>query len=775
MAKGSKRGGSGASPSPAVEQRLERLENAVATTALEQVKNAAGAPERIQNGALGDAVGYGQGIGGFPGVNPVGFPGNQGNPWTPTISTAQTIFRNLRWYLVSNFRQMLSEAYVELGLVQTIVKVPVEDALRGGVEIKSQQLSPEEVEELQISIDRDDDLGTMGEAGEWTRLFGGGGILILTDQDPIEPLDLESIDEDTPLEFRACDMWELTWDSQGADGWDPVSETEDAEYYSYYGEQVHHSRVMKMVGLKAPSFIRPRLRGWGFSVVETLVRSINQYLKSNDLGFEVLDEFKVDVYKIKNLVNTLLSPQGREKVRERIQLANWQKNYQNAIVMDSEDDWDHKQLSFAGLGEAMREIRMQVASDMRMPLTKLFGISATGFNSGEDDIEVYNSMVESSVRRPMKYHILRMLEIKCQKLFGFIPDDLSISFKPLRVLSSEQEQNVKNSKFNRLVQARTAGELTSQEFRDAANKGELFDVKLEALDDPTNPAGPEDEASDLDEDVDDDAEDGNDGFERTPEDGYIEPGASLPPSMKSRARGTPSPGNKPKYVNWDEDQPRDGDGKFGSGSGSGGKKKRQTKKRGTSEHVRAQREAVDEARKTGALRYKEPTQEEKDATFEKSIAKLDPNSQRFERDKRKIQATEFRSRAEADAAFKEAFDRYQKGKAKAKNSFEEMPVRVYNARVERERVSASIRPYRISPARLLRTLNSAQFDKASYLADGGDSWIDPRRKVLFEDPRGVDDGLWSRAKEASRASFGEVRWQFVVWWYRKQGGSFSQL
>src|SRR3954471_18346943 len=155
---------------------------------------------------------------------------------------------------------------------------------------------------------------------------------------------------------------------------------------------------MRLKGLTAPSFVRPRLRGWGFSVVETLVRSINQYLKATDLGFEVLDEFKLDVFKIKNLVNTLLSPNGAEKIQKRIQLANWQKNYQNALVMDSEDDFDHKQLSFSGLAEVQDGIGKQVAADLRMPITNLFGQSAAGFNSAEDDIEVYNAMVESQVR-----------------------------------------------------------------------------------------------------------------------------------------------------------------------------------------------------------------------------------------------------------------------------------------------------------------------------------------------------------------------------------------
>jgi hypothetical protein len=274
-------------------------------------------------------------------------------------------------------------------------------------------------------------------------------------------------------------MWELFWDKQNTEGYDPAIQSEDFDYYNYYGEQVHKSRVMRLKGLCAPSFIRPRLRGWGFSVVEALIRSINQYLKATDLAFEVMDEFKVDIYKIKNLVNTLMSPNGAQKVKERVAMGNYQKNYQNALVMDSEDDWDHKQLSFAGLSDIMKEIRMQVASDMRMPLTKLFGISATGFNSGEDDIEVYNAMVESQVRNKLKYDLLRMCEIKCQKLFGFVPDDLSLSFKPLRMLSAEQEENVKTQKFNRLIQAKERGEISTEEFRDACNKGNLFDVTLD--------------------------------------------------------------------------------------------------------------------------------------------------------------------------------------------------------------------------------------------------------------------------------------------------------
>lgn len=462
--------------------------------------------EVISNG-LAQAVGFNQN---FMGVGP-GFPGSGGSP--EQLSDTTTLFTNLRWYTVSNFRQLLSQLYVEIGLVQTIVCVPVDDGLRGGILIKSKQLQESEIRDLQISLDRDDDLGTAGSAAKWNRLYGGAGILILVDnQDPMTPLDLARIGPGTNVEFRAVDMWELFWDKQNTEGYDPELQSQDFEFYSYYSEKVHKSRVMRLKGIEAPSFIRPRLRGWGVSVVECLVRSLNQYLKATDLGFEVLDEFKVDIYKIKNLVNTLLSPNGTTAVKERIQLANFTKNYQHAVVMDSEDDWDHRNLSFAGLAEAMAGIRMQVAADMRMPITKLFGTSvSSGFQTDQNDMENYNSMVESQVRNKLKYDILRMCEIKCQMLFGFIPDDLELEFKPLRELTAVDQETVKTQKMARLELAAARGMVTELEYKDACNKGNLLDVQLDTVEDGLNPNDPgsedvvsEDEVHDPKDDIDQD-------------------------------------------------------------------------------------------------------------------------------------------------------------------------------------------------------------------------------------------------------------------------------
>lgn len=754
--------------------------------------------EEVTSNGLAAAIGLGGGQQGFS------FPGT---PGTERVEQAGTIFKNLRYYLVTNFRQMLSQAYVELGLVQAIVDIPVDDAFRGGVEIKSQQLDEDQVAELLISIDRDNDLAVCAQAAKWQRLFGGGGVIVLSDQDPEEPLDLDAIGPDSTLEFRAVDMWELYGNLQITEGHEvqlPNGQSfGQEEFYNYYSHQIHHTRVMRLMGKEAPSFIRPRLRGWGVSVVETLVRSINQYLKATDLGFEVLDEFKLDVFKIKGLVNTLAYPGGTQKIQERIQLANWQKNYQNAMVMDAEDDFDHKQLSFAGLADAMAGIRMQIASDMRMPLTKIFGISAAGFNSGEDDIEVYNSMVEGTVRSRIKYDVLRVAELKCQKLFGFVPDDLSVEFKPLRVLSAEQEENVKTQKFTRLIQAKQAGEITTLEFRDSCNKGNLFDIKLDTTDEDVNPDDPEIEDVLAGKEADD-AE-----AEALAAAGGGEGGAA--PKGKKSATGAKDA--KQVKNTWDESKhPRAADGKFGEGGGStqvhhstyegfaskdiqpskGGyygegfyvhKDKSATYQYGSNTHTYelSQAERVmdlsGEAFKPDALKFFEEIGLDVEKINKPS--RLPPMAKVISEIRSKYPGEETIGSGAMTKLREFLKEQGYIGIQFSHNDTDENMV-IFDRKdlgldEEKKANALTVMPRKWNRAeRAVRLINSPEFDRHSYDLDGGDGWIDVRRSEFFESPDNVDQQLWAKARAASQAAFdGVVKWQFCVWWYKKQGGRFT--
>ena len=327
------------------------------------------------------------------------------------LSQTDTLYYNLRWYLISNNRQLLSQLYTEHGIVQTLVDQPVDDGFGGGYEIKTGQLDSEEIEELEYFAEQNQVIAELMQACKWARLYGGGALIFMNGHDPRTPLKAEQLKEGELFRFKAIDMWELYNSIQNVTADTDLKIPEMPEFFDYYGIPVHRSRVFIIKGKEAPSFIRPRLRGWGMSEIERLIRSINSYLKNQDVVFELLDEAKVDVYGVKGFNSALLNSDGTKMIAQRIQGANQIKNFQRAVVMDKDDTYEQKQISFGGLGEILTQIRQGVAADVKMPMTKLFGTSAAGFSSGEDDIENYNSMIKNQVQAKVKYLIVQALQI----------------------------------------------------------------------------------------------------------------------------------------------------------------------------------------------------------------------------------------------------------------------------------------------------------------------------------------------------------------------------
>jgi len=383
-------------------------------------------------------------------------------------------------------RILLSYTYMTQGLVQTVIRQPVEDAFRGGITIKSPELSEDELGLLMRALRRsrkrdkkakfaarvinpnagiaygNSDLRVAMDVMNWARLFGGAGLIVNTAQDFRTPLNEEAITAETPLEFIAADRWELILSQTNI--WNEKQPCP----FNYYGLPLHHSRVIKVLGVEAPSYIRLRLQGWGMSEIERCIRAINSFVKFETLIFELLDEAKIDVFKIMGFNDSLLTDEGTQNTQRRVLLANRLKNYQNALAMDKDDDYAQKQITWSGLAEIWNELRMNLSSALKIPMNKLFGQSATGFGGGEDALENYNSIVEQ-VRVDAEPVVTEIVDLRCQQLFGFVPEYVA-EWKPLKVLDGVQEEQVKTSKQKRAVelfqQRLTTGVETSRILKD---------------------------------------------------------------------------------------------------------------------------------------------------------------------------------------------------------------------------------------------------------------------------------------------------------------------
>ena len=72
---------------------------------------------------------------------------------TAPIQSANPMFYNNRYYMITNMRTLLNEMYIEHGIIQTMIDQPVEDGFRGGFKIISSELSNDEIIELEKKIE----------------------------------------------------------------------------------------------------------------------------------------------------------------------------------------------------------------------------------------------------------------------------------------------------------------------------------------------------------------------------------------------------------------------------------------------------------------------------------------------------------------------------------------------------------------------------------------------------------------------------------------------
>ena len=415
-----------------------------------------------------------------------GFPNYRSFFNTAEVNRFDTVFYNLRSALITNTYTSLSYLYTTNGIVRTFIDAPVDDAFSRNIEYIIPELDNEQLKSVEQWMRAHKVINVLKDAFKWNRLYGGGGLIIDT-QAGMEsnPLKLSRITSDSHVRFIDVSMWELFNGAQNYNqlpmGMDAALDVFPDDYFDYHGLKVHRSRVILLKGKPAPDFIRCQLRGWGLSEVESVVSAINQYLKAKDANFEVIDECKLDVYRINSLNYSMMSPEGLNAIQQRFTQMNSWKNYNNAILLDKEDEFDQKTLEFSGLATLMKELRIQLCSELGIPELRLFGTSSEGTALAKKEFsqENYFNMIYSTIQEPAKDILVTCLQIACQNLFGAIPDEIDVKFPSLESITAQGESDLKTAELERILASAKAGLISPKEAREMINKQNILPSEID--------------------------------------------------------------------------------------------------------------------------------------------------------------------------------------------------------------------------------------------------------------------------------------------------------
>lgn len=393
-----------------------------------------------------------------------------GNVKDPSILSK--IFSGNAFNLITYHWVALTNAYNKNSFLQTAINQKVEDAFRNdGLIIDTKTLSTEELEKLRKTMEDEGDIEVIMDCIRWGRLYGGGVLVANTDQDPTLPLDKKQL-KGRKLKFLATNRWQCSplgispevaqkfvltdTMTEGAAG------IEVKESLVNYYQELDRSRVGIYTGTNAPYLTRQILQGWNASIFEGILEPIENLLGGFNVTLELLSEAKIDIFKISDLASTLLSPDGERQIRQRLSIATANKNYKASLAMDSNDDYQQKQISFGGIPQLLEQLMYIFCGYLRYPVAKLFGKGSSGFSSGDDDLENYNGTVDSEVRIPARKLIAWVVNLRCLQLFGRELPDFRPKWRPLRVMSEKDQAEINSRKLDDYLKLKEAQIMTGQ-------------------------------------------------------------------------------------------------------------------------------------------------------------------------------------------------------------------------------------------------------------------------------------------------------------------------
>lgn len=349
----------------------------------------------------------------------------------------------------------LEAAYRTNWIVGQVVDVVAEDMTREGIELGT-GLTPGHIAQCGQTMQRLRILKSLCESIKWARLYGGAGAVLLIDgQDFATPLDVNSIG---PRRFRGLlplDRWQLNpgvaelVSDYGPDYGQPKYYTVTSSGLtqgsgSLVGTVIHHSRVLRFVGIDLPFRQRLVEQGWGESVIERLRDRLTSYDSATLGAAQLVYKAHLRRYGVEGLREILATGGHAEKgLLSQLESMRDFQSSEGLTLTDAKDVFETYTYSFGGLSDVLAEFGQQLAGATGIPLVRLFGQSPRGFSTGDADLRNYYDMVKSQQEDSLRDPLRRVLAVLHMSEFSLpLPEDFSFDFVSLWQLTETDKGTI---------------------------------------------------------------------------------------------------------------------------------------------------------------------------------------------------------------------------------------------------------------------------------------------------------------------------------------------
>lgn len=354
--------------------------------------------------------------------------------------------------LITRKQPLLENMYRGSWVVGTVVDAVAEDMTRAGVQLTG-TIEPEAIKKIQTALTRLHVWRGLLDGIKWGRLYGGGlSLIVINGQDPSTPLDLRTVQRGQFEGLSIYDRWQLRPEHH-----DLIQEGPDMGLparYTVQGEKgikslaLHHSRVIRHIGVQLPWRQALLEDYWGQSVVERMYDRLMSFDTATMGAANLVHRAHLRTIRLDGLREVLASGgQAEENLISMFQYMAQLQNSEGVTLLDKLDEFDTHSYTFAGLNDVLLQFGQQIAGATGIPLVRLFGQSPAGLNStGESDLRMYYDNIHAQQEATLRDGLFRILRAVYKSTLGTEPsEDFDFTFAPLWQLSDEQRATIANT------------------------------------------------------------------------------------------------------------------------------------------------------------------------------------------------------------------------------------------------------------------------------------------------------------------------------------------
>lgn len=346
-------------------------------------------------------------------------------------------------YVIDHDQMTLENAYRVSTWFGKIVDIPADDATR---EWRTWKADKDDIERIEAEEKRLQVRQQVRQALIWARLYGGAVIIPLGLPGALnQPLSVDRIAKGSIKALTVLSRHEITAQDIITDPLDPMYGS-PAKYVidSANGQQVelHPSRVIRVNG-RTVNNRRLGANGWGDSIWMHISDAVMAADGAASVIDALLQEAKIDVVRIKNMMTMMANADMEATMIKRWQMVAVLKSISNVLMLDGDDEWDQKQITWTGLPDVTNTLLNVMAGAADIPLTRLTGKQEAGL-SGKDEGSLRNYY--DSVKAKQELIISPMLApldaMLIRSALGKSDDGIWASWVPLFQLSEKEKAEI---------------------------------------------------------------------------------------------------------------------------------------------------------------------------------------------------------------------------------------------------------------------------------------------------------------------------------------------